>query len=67
MRDRILECDVDIVEREPRLHPKRHAQAGVITQRIKVVGVLVTAADGRDASLQDVIELVGHPRGITPI
>jgi len=46
---------------------ERQAEAGIIAQSIKVVSILVAAADCQNPRPQDVIELVDHPRLIARI
>ena len=46
---------------------KRQTEAGIIAQRVEVVGVLVAAADRKDTRSQDVGYRVDHPRRIARV
>ena len=46
---------------------QRQAKAGIVTQRVEVVGILVAAGNRQNPRPQDVIQLVDHPRRIARI
>ncbi len=46
---------------------QRQAEARIVTQGVKVIGILVAARDRKHARAQDVVEAMDHPRRIAPV